>query len=95
MKNKPFTALHRLVAVLLLCLTSTAANAIDVGETLKIDKLETIDGKTLTQSDLAGKHLIVQVWATWCPYCHRQNLNLIELARKTRRPKFTDHWAVD
>jgi peroxiredoxin len=83
MKNKPFTALHRLMVVLLLCLTSTVANAIDVGETLKIDRLETIDGKTLTQSDLAGKHLIVQVWATWCPYCHRQNLNLIELARKT------------
>jgi len=84
MRHSPLAFLRNAVAVLFLLLAASGAHAIEVGDTLRIDKLETIDGKTLTQSDLAGKHLIVQVWATWCPYCHRQNLNLIELAKKTQ-----------
>ena len=64
-------------------LSATAAHAIEVGDTLNIDNLTTIDGQTITSADLAGKHLVVQVWATWCPYCHRQNMNLIELVNRT------------
>lgn len=70
-----------LLAVLLVC--TPASFAIDVGDTLVIDKLVTIDGQTIDQSALKDKHLVVQVWATWCPYCHRQNINLIELANRT------------
>ena len=84
MRHTPLAFLRNAAAVLFLLLAAPLVHAIEVGDTLRIDKLETIDGKTLTQSDLAGKHLIVQVWATWCPYCHRQNLNLIELAKKTQ-----------
>jgi peroxiredoxin len=84
MKHSPLAVLRHVVAVLFLLFAASGAHAIEVGDSLPIDKLQTIDGKTLTQSDLAGKHLIVQVWATWCPYCHRQNLNLIELAKKTQ-----------
>ena len=75
-----------LASLLLACaigLSATAAYAIEVGDTLNIDNLTTIDGQTLTSEDLAGKHLVVQVWATWCPYCHRQNMNLIELVNRT------------
>jgi thiol-disulfide isomerase/thioredoxin len=63
---------------------SAAATAIDVGDSLIIDNVETIDGQVLTRESLKGKYLIVQVWATWCPYCHRQNLNLIELTNRTK-----------
>lgn len=63
---------------------SGAGHAIEVGDSLIIDRLETIDGQVLTEESLKGKYLIVQVWATWCPYCHRQNLNLIELANRTK-----------
>jgi thiol-disulfide isomerase/thioredoxin len=74
--------------ILTLCLLfalaiSTNAHAIKEGDTLNIDSLTTIDGQTLTKQDLAGKYLVVQVWATWCPYCHRQNINLIELVKRT------------
>lgn len=64
-------------------LACLSAQAIEVGDTLIVDNLKTIDGQTITRESLAGKHLVVQVWATWCPYCHRQNINLIELAKKT------------
>lgn len=72
---------HRL-AFLGAALTVSTAQAIEVGDRLIIDNLKTIDGKTLTRSDLTGKYLVVQVWATWCPYCHRQNMNLIELVKR-------------
>ena len=70
-----------LLAALLVC--SPTAFAIEVGDTLIIDQLVTIDGQTIDRSALKDKHLVVQVWATWCPYCHRQNMNLIELADRT------------
>jgi thiol-disulfide isomerase/thioredoxin len=63
---------------------SSVAAAIEVGDSLIIDHLETIDGQVLTRESLKDKYLVVQVWATWCPYCHRQNLNLIELANRTK-----------
>jgi thiol-disulfide isomerase/thioredoxin len=58
--------------------------AIEVGDELIIDQIQTIDGQVLDREALKGKHLVVQVWATWCPYCHRQNINLIELANRTK-----------
>lgn len=71
------------LALLVLVGASPTSQAIEVGDTLKIDNLTTIDGQTITQESLAGKHVVVQVWATWCPYCHRQNINLIELVKRT------------
>jgi peroxiredoxin len=62
---------------------SITAQAIEVGDTLIIDNLTTIDGQTITRESLAGKHVVVQVWATWCPFCHRQNVNLVELVKRT------------
>lgn len=60
------------------------SHAISVGDQFKFDKLVTIDGEQIVESRLRGKHLVIQVWATWCPYCHRQNANLKELVRRTQ-----------
>ena len=60
------------------------AQALNVGDTLKLGPITLMDGKVLTAADLAGKHVVLQIWASWCPYCHRQNLNLIQLARDTK-----------
>lgn len=82
-RNLYFKALVGLSALTLLVTAGFNAHALDVGDTLKIDNLVTIEGQTLTSQELDGKYLVVQVWATWCPFCHRQNLNLIELANQT------------
>ncbi len=79
----PFTTIRQWLLMVTLLVCSATALAIEVGDTLVIDKLVTIDGQTLDRDALEDKHLVVQVWATWCPYCHRQNLNLIELAKRT------------
>jgi thiol-disulfide isomerase/thioredoxin len=51
-----------------------------VGQTIRVSELTSFSGQTLTAEQLAGKNLIIQVWASWCPYCHKQNLNLQKLA---------------
>jgi peroxiredoxin len=61
-----------------------SAWGLSVGEHLNVDKLVTVEGRLLAASELKGKYLVVQVWATWCPYCHRQNANLKELVRRTQ-----------
>ncbi len=39
-------------------------------------------GKTLTLSDLKGKVVLLDFWATWCPPCRKGIPDLIELKKK-------------
>ena len=34
--------------------------------------LETLDGETVTLSDLRGQAVVVNLWATWCPPCRAE-----------------------
>jgi thiol-disulfide isomerase/thioredoxin len=66
--------------ILLFCTSSQFVRAVEVGQTIRVSELISFSGQTLTVEQLAGKYLIIQVWASWCPYCHKQNLNLQKLA---------------
>ena len=70
--------------IISLFISIQSAWGLSVGEHLNLDKLVTVEGRILAAPDLKGKYLVVQVWATWCPYCHRQNANLKELVRRTQ-----------
>jgi thiol-disulfide isomerase/thioredoxin len=72
------------VSILVSVMLTTQAEALGVGDSIKIDKLLLLDGRQLNAADIKGKYLVVQVWATWCPYCRRQNVNLKELVRRTQ-----------
>jgi cytochrome c biogenesis protein CcmG, thiol:disulfide interchange protein DsbE len=44
--------------------------------------LTDLDGKTVTREDLAGRVVLVEIWATWCPPCRPTLSWLGELKKK-------------
>jgi len=43
-----------------------------VGQAVSIPEFKTIDGKTVTAADLRGKVVVLEYWASWCPFCQKQ-----------------------
>jgi thiol-disulfide isomerase/thioredoxin len=50
--------------------------------------LEDIDGKKRRLSDLRGKVVLVNFWATWCPPCRREMPSIERLSRILKGPDF-------
>jgi peroxiredoxin len=73
--------------ILLFCTSGQLARAVEVGQTIRVSGLTSLSGETMTAEQLAGKYLIIQVWASWCSYCHKQNLNLQKLAPQLSKDK--------
>lgn len=57
-----------------------------IGETVKLPPLTMLDGSTLEPAVLQGKVVVVQFWASWCPFCAKQN-PLIENLHRTHRSR--------
>jgi cytochrome c biogenesis protein CcmG, thiol:disulfide interchange protein DsbE len=71
--------------------TKNQADKDQVTETLvtesKFDKapnftLEDIDGNTVSLSDFAGKTVVVNSWATWCPFCVDEIPDFVSLQKE-------------
>ncbi|HEX4328436.1 MAG TPA: TlpA disulfide reductase family protein [Burkholderiales bacterium] len=43
-----------------------------LGQGIAIPEFKTIDGKTVTAADLKGKVVVLEYWASWCPFCQKQ-----------------------
>ncbi|HBT47034.1 MAG TPA: peroxiredoxin [Peptococcaceae bacterium] len=47
--------------------------------------LPTLDGETVTLSELRGKPVFINFWTTWCPYCVREMPDLQEFYSRYRQ----------
>ncbi len=77
-------AVHRrrlLVALLTAALFAPAAAALSVGDRVAWRDVVLLDGTTLPASRLVGRPVVVELWASWCPFCKNQNPRLEALWR--------------
>ena len=49
------------------------ALAAAVGDRVEWRDVTLLDGRTLPASALTGRVVVVEIWASWCPFCKRQN----------------------
>jgi thiol-disulfide isomerase/thioredoxin len=54
-----------------------------------------LDGRVLKAADLAGRPVVVQMWASWCPFCARQNPHIEALHRAHGRELVVIGFSID
>ena len=53
--------------------------AATTGDRVKWRDVTLLDGRTLPASALDGRVVVVEIWASWCPFCAQQNPLLQQL----------------
>lgn len=64
----------------------TGAGGSGVGDPAPDIRLMNLAGEPVALSDLAGRGVVLNFWATWCPPCRRE-MPLLEAAWQEHRPK--------
>jgi len=60
----------------------------EVGEKAPEIELKDNNGKKIKLSDLQGKVVLVDFWASWCGPCRKENPNVVEAFSKYHKSKF-------
>lgn len=56
--------------------------AIEIGQTLPFEKVQTLDGTYFEIPKNNTKNTLIQLWASWCPFCKRQNNYLESFSKR-------------
>jgi thiol-disulfide isomerase/thioredoxin len=75
------SALHQSLLALLLALAPLLGGAATTPATVRWSDIQLVDGRVLKASELAGKTVVVEFWASWCPFCAKQNPHIEKLHR--------------
>ncbi len=81
---KSMTHLHHLIRkILLSCLLIPGlVSAMTIGQTVELGKLETFAGTSYSLPANNTKNTLVMIWASWCPFCQRQNVYLEKFVKQ-------------
>jgi thiol-disulfide isomerase/thioredoxin len=72
----------RLTALAVLVIFAAAVHAQapgEVGSTVRWRDVQLLDGRTLRADELRDTAVVVQIWASWCPFCNAQNPHVQKL----------------
>ncbi|WZL72573.1 TlpA disulfide reductase family protein [Clostridiaceae bacterium 35-E11] len=61
---------------------------IEIGEPAPDFTLENMQGEQVTLSELKGKNVLINFWATWCPYCIEEMPDLQKLYNENKDNDF-------
>jgi len=84
MNRRKFVRSLTLGAASLAAVATFGVSAASVGETVALPPVTLIDGTVLKPEHWKGKVLIVERFATWCPFCKVQNPKLEKLLKANR-----------
>jgi thiol-disulfide isomerase/thioredoxin len=56
-----------------------AAHAAGIGDRIVWSDVALVGGRVLRAAELRGKTVVVEFWATWCPFCAAQNPHVQKL----------------
>ena len=70
-------------SVLVACLLiPSITGAMTIGQTVELGKLETFTGTSYSLPANNSKNTLVMIWASWCPFCQRQNVYLEKFVKQ-------------